>query len=44
MYKSIAKDCVDKEFVRKILKKGQQLVDKSSLKEDKIIKIVNSKI
>ena len=38
------KDCVDKEFVRKILKKGQQLVDKSSLEEDKIIKIVNSKI
>ena len=38
------KDCVDKEFVKKILKKGQKLVDQSCMQEALIMKIVKSKI
>ena len=38
------KDCVDKEFVKKILKKGQKLVDQSCIEEALIMKIVKSKI
>ena len=38
------KDCKDKEFVRKILKNGQKLVDQSCIEEALIMKIVKSKI
>ena len=37
-------DCEDKDFVKEILKKGQQLVDKTCKLEEIIIAITNSKI
>jgi len=37
-------DCEDKAFVEDVLKKGQQLVDKTCSLEDEIMEITNSKI
>ena len=37
-------DCEDQDFVKEILKKGQQLVDETCKLEEKILAITNSKI
>ena len=38
------KDCEDKDFVKDVLKRGQDIVDNTDILENQIIKIVQSKI